>query len=303
MGKVTRRLEGRLKGRFKASTGGQTLIVFTDLDGTLLDHHTYRWTGAQPALEALAARRAPMIIVTSKTAAEVWPILRALGRSEPFVVENGGAIIFPSRYFPFAVRGARTTRRGWRKVELGTPRARLLKALERAAALARVHLRGFSQMSNGEVSRVTGLSRAQSLRAQRRECDEPFVILDRDSQSWARLRARIRRAGFQATRGSRFFHIHGENDKGGAVRVVLNLLRRRQLQASGGRDNTKIISVGLGDSSNDIPLLRAVDVAFVVARPGGRYDAETLAAVPRARRAGGIGPYGWNRAVLSLVTK
>ena len=60
-------------------------------------------------------------------------------------------------------------------------------------------------------------------------------------------------------------------------------------------------TVALGDSPNDIPMLREVDVPILVAHPGGRYDTETLASVPRAQRAGGIGPEGWNRAVLGLL--
>ena len=126
-----------------------------------------------------------------------------------------------------------------------------------------------------------------------REYDEPFQILDPVPQAWIRLRREIRRAGLNATRGSRFFHILGRNDKGAAVRRLLAWYRRE------GRKRAR--AVGLGDSPNDIPLLRAVHIAFLVARPGGRCDAETHLAVPRARLAGGIGPAGWDRAVRTLL--
>jgi mannosyl-3-phosphoglycerate phosphatase len=87
----------------------------------------------------------------------------------------------------------------------------------------------------------------------------------------------------------------GANDKGVAVRRLTEWFERL-----GG---SPVRAVGLGDSPNDIPMLRAVSVPVLVARPGGRYDAETSAAVPRARRAGGIGPHGWNRAVLCLLLR
>ncbi len=35
------------------------LIVFTDLDGTLLDHHSYSWRAASPAMAKLAANGIP----------------------------------------------------------------------------------------------------------------------------------------------------------------------------------------------------------------------------------------------------
>jgi mannosyl-3-phosphoglycerate phosphatase len=222
------------------------------------------------------------------------PILQSLRRREPFVVENGGAICIPRGYFPFQVSGATPAARGWLRITLGMPRQKLVRALARAAKHADVSIRSFSEMSAGEIAERTGFSITETRRARQREFDEPFVVLSGDSKAASRLEREITRAGYQMTRGSRFFHIMGKNDKGTAVRMLLACYRR-DLQ-------TRIQSVGLGDSPNDIPLLRAVDVPLLVARPGGRYDREVLLAVPRVTRAGGVGPVGWNRALLRLLS-
>jgi mannosyl-3-phosphoglycerate phosphatase len=272
------------------------LVFFTDLDGTLLDHRTYAWIAARPALRALARGQQPLVIVTSKTHAEVLPLLRELDRREPFVVENGGAIYIPVGYFPFQIAGAKPASQGWERVAPGTPYSRLLAALATAARRARVLVRGFSQMSVGEVAERAGLELGAARRGHQREFDEPFVILEGGRRTWPRLRREIQKLGLHATRGSRFFHILGKNDKGAAVQRLAAWFRRA---APGGI----LLTVGLGDSPNDIPLLRAVDSPILVARPGGCYDRETLSAVPRAKRAGGIGPDGWNRAVLRLIAK
>jgi mannosyl-3-phosphoglycerate phosphatase len=268
-------------------------VFFTDLDGTLLDHRTYAWTAARPALEALARRQQPLVIVTSKTRAEVLPLLRKLERREPFVVENGGAIYVPSGYFPFPIADAARAGRGWQRVALGTPYPRLVAALRTAARRARVSVRGLSQMPAREVAERTGLELTAARRARRREFDEAFIILDGDRSAWPRLRAEVRRLGLRTTRGSRFFHITGPNDKGATVRRLRAWFERLC--------GAPVCAIGLGDSPNDIPMLQAVTVPVLVARPGGRYDAETSEAVPTARRAGGIGPQGWNRAVLCLL--
>jgi mannosyl-3-phosphoglycerate phosphatase len=269
-------------------------VIFTDLDGTLLDHATYRWTAARAALAALRLHAVPLVIVTSKTRAEVLPILASLRRREPFVVENGGAIYLPEDYFPFHVPGAARASRDWLCVALGTPRSRLVAALGRAARRAGVRVRSFSEMTAREVAERTGMTLRDARRACHREFDEPFILVDGTGRDAARLRAEIRRQGFDQTRGSRFSHVLGGNDKGVAVRKLMGWYRRPR--------GASVRAVGLGDSPNDIPMLRAVDVPIVVARPGGRYDRETLAAVPGARRAGGVGPEGWNRAVLRLLT-
>ncbi len=281
------------KGHRSRSPKAGIDLLFTDLDGTLLDPRTYHRTAAQPALQAVRRRRLPLVMVTSKTAAEVWPLLRALRLREPFVVENGGAIFFPARRFPFRIPGSSLARPGWRKITLGRPRARLVEILSECARWAGVRVRGFRDMSTQEISKLTGLGTQAADRARRREYDEPFVILYGDTRAWSRLRAEIRRRGLQAIRGGRLFHILGASDKGTAVRRVTGWYRRL--------NHRRVFSAGLGDSPNDIPMLRAVDVPILVSRPDGQHDLETLAAVPHSQNGRGAGPEGWNRAVLDLL--
>lgn len=268
-------------------------VVFTDLDGTLLDHATYRWEAAQRALDALRDSRVPLIAVSSKTRAEIQPILTRLGRREPIVVENGGGIYLPAGYFPFRIKGAVKSRKGGLHVALGTPRPRLLRALAQASQRAGVRVRSFAAMNAREIAERTGLSLAGARRALERDFDEPFVILASNRQARARLEREIHFLGLSMTRGSRFFHILGGNDKGDAVWKLTAWFYR----AFG----HSVSTIGLGDSPNDIPMLRAVDVPILVARPNGRYDAETLAAVPRVQRAGGAGPAGWSCALLRIL--
>jgi len=75
------------------------LVVFSDLDGTLLDHDTYSFDDARPALERLGHAGVPLVLCTSKTRAEVEPLREALDNDSPFIVENGGAIMIPDGYF------------------------------------------------------------------------------------------------------------------------------------------------------------------------------------------------------------
>ncbi|HON96275.1 MAG TPA: HAD hydrolase family protein [Deltaproteobacteria bacterium] len=81
------------------------LIVFTDLDGTLLNHGDYSWEAARPALEKTRALGIPLVICTSKTRPEVELLRAEIGVAGPFIVENGGGIFFPREYddLPWAV--------------------------------------------------------------------------------------------------------------------------------------------------------------------------------------------------------
>jgi mannosyl-3-phosphoglycerate phosphatase len=260
-------------------------VLFTDLDGTLLDDKTYSWKAAEPALRIVAALEIPWIIVSSKTRAEIEVLRRDMNHRHPFVVENGGAAFIPKGYFGWPVPEA-MVRDGYEVLEWGRPHADLLRALEEAAASQQYEVKGFSQMSADEVCRATGLSPTQAARAQRREYDEPFLALDPRGRS--RLLGAIQRAGFRWTHGGRLYHICGTHDKGTAVRAILDLFARR---------HGKVKSIGLGDSLNDLPLLAAVDVPVVIR---SRHSVVPFG-VAGARRTRSVGPRGWNEAVTELI--
>ena len=71
------------------------VVIFTDLDGTLLDHETYGWKEAKPALNLCKALKVPLILVSSKTRAEMNLLRHELELTSPFISENGGGIFFP----------------------------------------------------------------------------------------------------------------------------------------------------------------------------------------------------------------
>ena len=74
-------------------------IIFTDLDGTLLNHHDYSFEEAREAIEYIKKSSIPLIIVTSKTFSEVRVLQEKLGITCPFIVENGSAVYTNKEYF------------------------------------------------------------------------------------------------------------------------------------------------------------------------------------------------------------
>ena len=131
------------------------ILVFTDLDGTLLAHDSYSWEGARPALEELKRQAVPLVFCTSKTRAEVRSLRKAIGNTDPFIVENGGVVAIPagrSRSTPSARNHDRT-------LMLGRPYREVVTALQDLARQAKVEVRGFHQMtdeSGKTVIRWTG---------------------------------------------------------------------------------------------------------------------------------------------------
>ena len=185
-------------------------IVFTDLDGTLLDDENYSWEAARPALEELRRRGIPCVLVTSKTRAEVEFWRNLMENSDPFIVENGAAVFIPKGYFPFQIPGA-ITRGKFEVLEWGTPYGVLIAALEEASRSARCKVVGFHQMTAQAVSEACGMPLDQAVLAKQREYDEPFRIVEpaRADALLSELEAR----GLHWTEGGRFHHVCGPNDK------------------------------------------------------------------------------------------
>jgi mannosyl-3-phosphoglycerate phosphatase len=261
-------------------------IIFTDLDGTLLHPDTYSCGPAGPAMDALRRRRIPLIFCTSKTRSEVEFWRDALGNRHPFVVENGGAVYIPAGYFRPRPAGA-VERDGYEVIELGTPHKQLVEALRAASKESGCFIRSFAEMTAAEVAQRTQLPLEHAARAKQREYDEPFDIFGPGAYS---LLAAIERRGLRWTRGDRFYHITGHNDKAAAVRRLVELYR-----AAFGRT----LTIGIGDGHNDAGFLAAVDTPVVVR---SRFAAVLKKAVPRSLVTKWPGPRGWNEAVLQLVS-
>ena len=263
-------------------------MIFTDLDGTLLDHDTYDWTPARPALHALAAQHVPVVLCSSKTRAEMRALATAMGLHAPLIVENGGGVWLPPSWRLPLPAGAIAVDEGW-VVVLGAHAGDLRPALQRLAERTGTALRGFGDMDVREVAARTGLPPETAALAMQREFSEPFVAEGDIARET--LEEAARGLGVRVTKGGRFFHLTGPSDKGHAVRVVSSWL--------GGR--TVGTTLGFGDAPNDLPLLQAVDTSIIVPRPDGTPHPDLVAALPHATIAPAPGPRGWNAAALDWL--
>jgi mannosyl-3-phosphoglycerate phosphatase len=270
------------------STRRPDLVVFSDLDGTLLSHHGYDWRPAAPAVEALRRRAIPLVLTSSKTRREIEAWRSRLGNTDPFISENGGALWMPSGWLDHAPADAEPVGDRWR-IGFGVSYPAVRQALPTIAGRLGVGLRGFGDMTPAEVAERTGLSDRDVGDVMAREYDEPFVpARPLTSAEETTLEALAAEAGLSVTTGGRFLHLLGGCSKGTAARRLLELLGHPR-------------AVAVGDARNDLDLLEIADEAIVVARPDGSHDPALQAALPRARFTRGIGPEGFAEGVLAAI--
>lgn len=253
-------------------------IVFTDLDGTLLDHEDYSYEPARPALKRLRERGIPLVLCTSKTAAEILAL-----RADPdlhdcaAIVENGGGILRPGEQAPSPEPS----------------HARLLRLIDRVPAELRDAFSGFSSWSEATLVEHTGLDPRQARLAARRDYTEPGQWLG-DENSRHRFIFELERLGIVAQQGGRFMTLGFAASKAGRMRELIAAYRNSRAGP--------VASIALGDAPNDIEMLKSADLGIVIPNPAHAGIAPlagvTGAPIMRAKTAG---PQGWNDSLLGVL--
>jgi len=227
-------------------------------------------------------------LVSSKTRAEIEVIREDMGLSAPFVSENGGAIFFDSYNLSSPPLNGAVLRDKYYVIELGAPYKDIVSALKRIKKELGWNIKGFSDMSVEEIAYLTGMDLSSAYLSSLREYDEPFLILD-DVKDITPLVKMASDMGFRVFKGGRFYHIQGKNDKGKAVEILISWYKKNK---------GDIITVALGDSPNDFPMLMKVDFPILISS-----DKHYKIDLPNLKISKHPGPKGWSEEVSDIIKK
>ena len=249
-------------------------LIFTDLDGTLIDHHSYSYDKAKEMLNFIEKNNIPLIIVTSKTKQEVLKIQQDLQISYPFIVENGGGI--------FIVNDKDTE-----QITMGKTYTEILEFLEVYKDI--FNIKSFSDMSDKEVSSLTGLDVQEAKLAKKRDFTEPFII--EEESNIKVFKELCSREGFDIVKGGRFYHlITLHQDKANAMVSLKRIYETKYMK--------KYTTIALGDGENDKTMLDFADISILIKKFDGSfidYDKKNLIKTNK------IGPEGWNESLKEIL--
>jgi len=272
-------------------------LIFSALEGALVDPHTDSYAGAEEALSELDRRKIAYVLLTSRTREEIDPIRRKLGHNHPFVTENGGGVFFPDGYFSLRIPGSVRVAR-YLSVAQGRPYAEVCEALDDIAEECAVGVAGFHHMSLREIADNTGLRPKSAELARAREFDEPFYFTSADDKAIAQFVETARERGFDTRRGPAFWHLSSKCDPARAVRFLAQLFREAT--------HIKLRLVGIGGGEGDLPWLRAVDHAVLLpdsreaVKPSG-HPQENPGRTKSIVTGEAPGAAGWNQAILDII--
>lgn len=249
------------------------LLVFTDLDGSLLSHTDYRWDAAAPALDILRGVGAGIILASSKTAPEIITLRQQLSlQNWPAIVENGAGVLAPNS----------------QSAPENTAYARLRAILNGLPADLRAPFRGFGDMDESQIATLTGLNAADAGLARQRAFSEPGLWSGTAAQRGDFLNA-LAEQGVTGREGGRFLTLSFGQTKADQMAQIIAAYKPHT-------------TVALGDAPNDVEMLETADFGVIIANPH-RDPLPVLAGEKTGRiiRTTQVGPAGWNTAMLDLI--
>ncbi|MGR9043666.1 MAG: HAD-IIB family hydrolase [Gammaproteobacteria bacterium] len=256
-------------------------LIFTDLDGTLLDHNDYSFSASAKALKRIDDHKIPLIINSSKTMPEIAHIRTLLNNNDPFIAENGAAIYIPRGVFTGFDQELT-------KISFSLDYERILGIIHRLRSQKHYSFVGFHDLSNDAIKEITGLPESGAITAQQRTGTEPILWQDKKARLQS-FKEAINEYGLKLVKGGRFYHVMGQKaDKANAMSWLT-----RQYRKQYGIDFT---TIALGDSDNDKAMLEQSDLAAVIRRNEGtalalnKKNSDVIYTLHQA-------PQGWQEAI------
>ena len=265
-------------------------VVFTDIDGTLTNIFSGKYEGTDKMVSILKANNIPVILCSAKTRSEQNKIRNDLRLTDPFVVENGGAIIIPNNYFDLSSACFDQTKQEeeYIIIELGKSAKEVRTKLSEIKNKFKFEFKGVADVSIEELSKLAMMPIDSTKRMAQREYGETILQIKKEHISlFTKI---VENTGLKVIHGGRFLDITIGNDKGNAVNILVNLFRKKY--------HDQAVFFGVGDSANDVPMLKHMEVPMLVQRSDGSWQDLEIKNIVKLK---GIGPEGWKSAFNKIM--
>ena len=222
-----------------------TVVIFTDLDGSLLHRDTFQFDTIKDYIKSLVSKGVIIIPNSSKTEKEIEKFNEELGVNLPYISENGSSIhglnLITSN-FPD-------------KLVLSREKKELLKIYEdKVPEKLKEKCFQISKMSKKEKENILGQKDVKLKDALNRKYTLPFLFKGDKNEKY-RLIKILNSNSLTLQEGGRVYNLCDNINKVKSMNRVIKILKKTE---------DKIKTIAVGDNFNDLEMLRNCDIPCLV---------------------------------------
>ena len=221
------------------------ILIFTDLDGSLLDRDTFKFDEIKHYLKKLLSKGIFIIPNTSKTEKEILEFNNELGSSLPFISENGASI-----------KGLDLLNSNLPKeLILSREKDILINIFEKSVPVnLQNKCQWLSKMDKKKQSLIFGLKDERLNMALDRKYTIPFVFEGNKGEK-NELYKIVKNKGLALQEGGRVINLTDKVNKAKALQVFVRFFKK---------NNKRVKTIAVGDNYNDLDMLKTSDFPCLV---------------------------------------
>ncbi len=221
------------------------ILIFTDLDGSLLHRDTFKFEEIKDYIKELISKGILIIPNTSKTEKEILAFNNEIGSALPFICENGAAI-----------KGLELLNSNLPKeLILSREKDNLIKIFEMSVPInLQTKCKWLSEMDIKNQSLIFGLNDEKLKMALDRKYTIPFIF-DGIKSEKNELFKIVKKKGLALQEGGRVINLTDKVNKAKALQVFVRFFKK---------NNKNVKTIAVGDNYNDLDMLKVSDYPCLV---------------------------------------
>ena len=221
------------------------VLIFTDLDGSLLHRDTFKFGEIKDYLKELISKGIFIIPNTSKTEKEILEFNNELGTNLPYISENGAVI-----------NGLDLINSNLPKeLILSREKDILIKIFEKLVPInLQNKCKWLSEMDKKKQSLIFGLEDEKLKMALDRKYTIPFIFEGNKSEK-KELSRIVKNKGLALQEGGRIINLTDKVNKAKALQIFVRFFKK---------NNKNVKTIAVGDNYNDLDMLKISDFPCLV---------------------------------------
>ncbi len=221
------------------------VLIFTDLDGSLLHRDTFKFDEIKDYLKQIISKGIFIIPNTSKTDKEILEFNNELGINIPYISENGSSINglnLLNKELP-------------QQLILSRDKETLFNIFKKTVSLnLQNKCKWLSEMNVKNQSLILGLEYQKLKNALDRKYTLPFLF-DGNKNEKKELAKMIKSEGLLLQEGGRVIHLTDRVNKAKALQIFVRFFKK---------NNKNVKTIAVGDNYNDLDMLKISDFPCLV---------------------------------------